>query len=86
MHIFGLWGSLMFLFGTTTAFYIGILKLYKVFNDIKTILITDNPWFFIALTSMILGTLLFLAGFIGELIIKTKSNEKHYSIKEKLNF
>ena len=86
MHLFGLWGSLMFLFGTTTAFYIGVLKLYKVFNDIKTILITDNPWFFIALTSMILGTLLFLAGFIGELIIKTKSNEKHYSIKEKLNF
>ena len=86
MHIFGLWGSLMFLFGTTTAFYIGVLKLYKVFNDIKTILITDNPWFFIALTSMILGTLLFLAGFVGELIIKTKSNEKHYSIKEKLNF
>ena len=86
MHFFGLWGSLMFLFGTTTAFYIGVLKLYKVFNDIKTILITDNPWFFIALTSMILGTLLFLAGFIGELIIKTKSNEKQYSIKEKLNF
>ncbi|MEZ7856215.1 MAG: glycosyltransferase family 2 protein [Polaribacter sp.] len=86
MHIFGLWGSLMFLFGTTTALYIGVFKLYKVFNDIKTILITDNPWFFIALTSMILGTLLFLAGFIGELIIKTKSNEKHYSIKEKLNF
>ena len=86
MHFFGLWGSLMFLFGTTTAFCIGIIKLYKVFNDIKTILITDNPWFFIALTSMILGTLLFLAGFIGELIIKTKSNEKHYSIKEKLNF
>ena len=86
MHFFGLWGSLMFLFGTTTALHIGIIKLYKVFNDIKTILITDNPWFFIALTSMILGTLLFLAGFIGELIIKTKSNEKHYSIKEKLNF
>ena len=86
MHFFGLWGSLMFLFGTTTALYIGVLKLHKVFNDIKTILITDNPWFFIALTSMILGTLLFLAGFIGELIIKTKSNEKHYSIKEKLNF
>ena len=86
MHFFGLWGSLMFLFGTTTALYIGVIKLYKVFNDIKTILITDNPWFFIALTSMILGTLLFLAGFIGELIIKTKSNEKHYSIKEKLNF
>ncbi|MFT6749152.1 MAG: glycosyltransferase involved in cell wall biosynthesis [Flavobacterium sp.] len=86
MHIFGLWGTCMFLFGTTTAFYIGALKLYKLYIGAKTILITNNPWFFIALTSMILGTLLFLSGFIGELIIKTKNNEKHYSIKETLNF
>jgi glycosyltransferase involved in cell wall biosynthesis len=86
MHFFGLWGSLMFLFGVTSAVYIGFVKIYRLYMEIKTILITDNPWFFIALTAMILGTLLFLAGFIGELIIKTKSNEKHYSIKEKLNF
>lgn len=86
MHFFGLWGSFMFLFGTFSAICIGAFKLYKVFNNIKTILVTDNPWFYIALTSMILGTLLFLAGFIGELIIKTKTNEKHYTIKEKLNF
>ena len=86
MHFFGLWGTFMFLFGTTSAFYIGADKLYKLFNGIKTILVTNNPWFYIALTSMILGTLLFLAGFIGELIIKIKSNEKHYTIKEKLNF
>lgn len=86
MHFFGLWGTVMFLFGITSVFYIGASKLYKVFNGIKTILITNNPWFYIALTSMILGTLLFLAGFIGELIIKNKNNEKHYSIKEKLNF
>ncbi|MFT7352810.1 MAG: glycosyltransferase involved in cell wall biosynthesis [Flavobacterium sp.] len=86
MHIFGLWGTFMFLFGTTTAFYIGALKLYKLYVGAKTVLITTNPWFYIALTSMILGTLLFLAGFIGELIIKSKSNEKHYSIKETLNF
>ena len=86
MHFFGLWGSFMFLFGTFSVIYIGAFKLYKVFNNIKTILVTNNPWFYIALTSMILGTLLFLAGFIGELIIKTKTNEKHYTIKEKLNF
>ena len=86
MHIFGLWGTFMFLFGTTSAFYIGVLKLYKLYTGAKTILVTDNPWFFIALTSMILGTFLFLAGFIGELIIKTKNNEKHYSVKEKINF
>ncbi|MGK0412514.1 MAG: glycosyltransferase involved in cell wall biosynthesis [Polaribacter sp.] len=86
MHFFGLWGTFMFLFGTSSAFYIGAYKLYKVYYGIKTILVTDNPWFFIALTSMILGTLLFLAGFIGELIIKNKSEEKHYKIKEKINF
>ena len=86
MHFFGLWGTFMFLFGTTSAFYIGIYKLYKVYNGIKTILITNNPWFYIALTSMILGTLLFLAGFIGGLIIKSKNDEKHYKIKEQLNF
>jgi glycosyltransferase involved in cell wall biosynthesis len=86
MHFFGLWGTFMFLFGTTSACYIGVYKLYNIFNGIKTILITNNPWFYIALTSMILGRLLFLAGFIGELIIKTKRNEKHYTIKEKLNF
>ena len=86
MHIFGLWGTIMFLFGTSSAVYIGSRKLYNVFKGIKTILVTDNPWFYIALTSMILGTLLFLSGFIGELIIKTKSNEKHYTIKEKINF
>ena len=85
MHFFGLWGTFMFIFGTTSAFYIGIIKLYKVYNGIKTILVTDNPWFYIALTSMILGTLLFLAGFLGELIIKNKTDEKHYKIKEKLN-
>ena len=86
MHFFGLLGTFMFLFGMTSAFYIGVLKIYKLYNDFKTILVTDNPWFYIALTSMILGTLLFLAGFIGELIIKSKDSVKHYSIKEKLNF
>ena len=86
MHFFGLWGTIVFIFGFSAAIYIGISKLYKLYNGIKTILVTDNPWFYIALTSMILGTLLFLAGFIGELIIKSKNDEKHYKIKEKLNF
>ncbi|SNR15677.1 glycosyltransferase family 2 protein [Tenacibaculum jejuense] len=85
MHFFGLWGSLMFLFGFTTAFYIGLIKLYRVYAKIKTILVTDNPWFYIALTSMVLGTLLFLSGFLGELIIKSNPLQKHYKIKEKIN-
>ena len=85
MHFFGLWGTFMFLFGTTSAFYIGVVKLYKLYNGSSTILVTNNPWFFIALTAMVLGTLLFLSGFIGELIIKSKGNIKHYTIKEKIN-
>ncbi|WP_299837103.1 glycosyltransferase family 2 protein [uncultured Tenacibaculum sp.] len=85
MHFFGLWGTLMFLFGFTSAFYIGAMKLYRVYAKIKTILVTDNPWFYIALTSMILGTLMFLSGFLGELIIKNNPLQKHYKIKEKIN-
>jgi len=85
MHIFGLWGSLMFFFGFLATSYIGAMKLYKLSKGLKTILVTDNPWFYIALTAMVLGTQLFLAGFIGELLIKSKNNEKHYTIKEVLN-
>jgi glycosyltransferase involved in cell wall biosynthesis len=86
MHFFGLWGSLMFIFGFLAAFYIGVMKIYMLSSGIKTILVTNNPWFYIALTAMILGTLLFLAGFIGELVIKSNDGQKHYRIKEKLNF
>lgn len=85
MHFFGLWGTLMFIFGFFSAGYIGAMKLYKLSHGMKTILITDNPWFYIALTAMILGTQLFLAGFIGELLIKSRDAEKHYKIKEKIN-
>ncbi|CAM1368630.1 Glycosyl transferase family 2 [Tenacibaculum litopenaei] len=84
MHFFGLWGTAMFLFGFLSAFYIGAMKLYRVANHIKTILITSNPWFYIALTAMVLGTLLFLAGFLGELIIKSNGHQKHYKIKSRL--
>ncbi|WP_435262765.1 glycosyltransferase family 2 protein [Tenacibaculum sp. nBUS_03] len=85
MHFFGLWGTLMFLFGFISAFVIGAMKIYRLSSGTKTILVTSNPWFYIALTSMILGTLLFLAGFLGELIIKSGEQQKHYKIKEQLN-
>lgn len=86
MHFFGLWGTLMFVFGFFSVFYIGAMKLYRLSSGLRTILITSNPWFYIALTAMILGTLLFLAGFLGELILKTNTHQKYYNIKEKLNF
>ena len=78
-------GNIDVCFGLFSAGYIGAMKLYKLSQGMKTILVTSNPWFYIALTAMILGTQLFLAGFIGELLIKSNSNEKHYTIKETLN-
>lgn len=84
MHLFGALGALMFLIGLLSAIYIGVLKLVKLWHHEKTILITDNPWFYIALATMIIGTQLFLAGFLGEIILRTKSNEGRYKISETL--
>ncbi len=85
MHLFGLLGTFMFAIGFLASLYIGISKLVKLYNHEPTILITDNPWFYIALVSMILGTQLFLAGFLGELILRSKRKEKRYTISKKTN-
>jgi glycosyltransferase involved in cell wall biosynthesis len=86
MHLFGAMGSLMFIIGFLLAGYIGISKLYHMYNGMKYSLITSNPWFFIALTTMILGTQLFLAGFLGEIILRTKNNESRYKVAREVNF
>lgn len=86
MHLFGAWGVFMFFVGFCAAGYIGFTKLYKLYNGEPTILITQNPWFYIALTTMIIGSQLFLAGFLGEIILRSKRNSKRYKISEKLNF
>ncbi|MEM0576413.1 glycosyltransferase family 2 protein [Flavobacterium polysaccharolyticum] len=85
MHLFGAIGSLMFVIGFVAAAYIGISKLYHMYNDMKYTLVTNNPWFYIALTTMILGTQLFLAGFLGEIILRTKNNEARYKIANQIN-
>ena len=83
MHLFGALGTIMFLIGFLSAGYIGISKLIKLlYLHHETILVTDNPWFYIALTTMIIGTQLFLAGFLGEIILRTKNNEERYKIAE----
>jgi len=84
MHLFGALGVLMFLIGLSSAVYIGINKLYKLYMHERAILITDNPWFYIALATMIIGTQLFLAGFLGEIILRTKNNEERYKVSETL--
>lgn len=85
MHLFGLLGTLVFILGFISSLVIGISKLIKLYQKEPTILVTDNPWFYIALTSMILGSQLFLAGFLGELILRSKRKSQRYSIREKLN-
>ncbi|WP_029036511.1 glycosyltransferase family 2 protein [Salinimicrobium xinjiangense] len=82
MHLFGALGILMFFFGFLFTLWIGISKLYKLYEGLPSILVTDNPWFYIALTTMILGTLLFLAGFLGELILRSSREKERYRISE----
>ena len=82
MHLFGTCGALMLFVGFCFAAYLGIDKL---FINPAGRLITERPQFYIALTAMILGSQFFIAGFLGELILRSKKDEKHYSIKEVLN-
>lgn len=82
MHFFGALGVLMFIIGFSFAIYLGIDKL---FINKTGRLITDRPQFFIALIAMIIGTQLFLAGFLGEIMVQSKTNEDRYNISEKAN-
>ncbi|WP_026978267.1 glycosyltransferase family 2 protein [Flavobacterium tegetincola] len=82
MHLFGLLGSIMFVIGFLATIFIIIIKLVKLNSGYPTILVTDNPLFYIALTSMMIGTQLFLAGFLGEIILRTKNNEERYKISK----
>ncbi|WP_160139857.1 glycosyltransferase family 2 protein [Chryseobacterium sp. c4a] len=82
MHFFGAVGTLMFIFGFLSALWLGVSKLIDVARGIYGHLITNNPWFYIALTMMIMGTLLFVAGFLGEMIIRTNREHKNYNIDE----
>ncbi|WP_077403794.1 glycosyltransferase family 2 protein [Cellulophaga omnivescoria] len=82
MHLFGALGALMFVIGFGFALYLGIDKLFL--NKFGR-LITERPQFYISLTAMVMGSQLFLAGFIGEIIVRSKKNETRYSISEELN-
>ena len=85
MHFFGAVGVLMFIIGfLSTGLIIGV-KLFRLYSGYDTILVTNNPLFYIALTSMIIGSQLFLAGFLGEIILRTKNNEERYKIANELN-
>jgi glycosyltransferase involved in cell wall biosynthesis len=85
MHLFGSLGTLMFLIGFIMALYLGIRKLVFVHNHMRAPLITDSPYFYIALAVMVIGTLLFLTGFLGELINRNSAERNKYLIRDKVN-
>ncbi len=82
MHLFGALGVLMFFIGFLAAGWIGFSKLYKLYHGIPNILVASNPWFYISLTVMIIGTQFFLAGFLGELILRSKRDKDRYLIRK----
>lgn len=84
MHVFGFIGSMVFFIGIISAIIIGVKKLYCLSQGIPAPLVTDSPYFFIALTTMLIGTQLFLAGFIGDLVSRSNPNRNDYQIEKTL--
>ena len=85
MHLFGSLGTLMFLIGFIMAVYLGVRKLFFIHHGMRAPLVTDSPFFFIALTVMIIGSFLFLTGFLGELISRNSSERNKYLIRDRVN-
>jgi hypothetical protein len=85
MHLFGTLGTLMFIVGFIAAAYLGGSKLFYLSKGIRIGLVTESPYFYLSLTAMILGTQLFLAGFIGELITRNSPFKNSYEIEKKIN-
>ena len=84
MHFFGLLGSLMFFIGLVSVAVVGFSKLYNMHHGLHYTLVTDSPYFFLALTAMLLGAQLFLTGFIGELIVRNSDRRNDYEIEEEI--
>ncbi len=83
MHFFGVYGLLSFILGFFIAFYLLFSKLYCVLNHIKAPLVASSPLYYLGIMFMIIGTQLFLAGFLGELISRNSGERNQYSVSEK---
>jgi len=85
MHFFGLYGTLMMIFGFLAAIFIGAQKLYALGMGLKAPLVVSNPFFYISLATMVIGVQLFLAGFIAELIIRNSNKPVEYTVDTRIN-
>lgn len=84
MHVFGFLGTIVFLIGLISAMIIGAEKLWCLSNGVPQRLVTESPYFYIALTMMMIGTQLFLTGFIGDLVSRTSQTRNDYQIEKML--
>jgi glycosyltransferase involved in cell wall biosynthesis len=84
MHFFGLYGSLMFLLGLLAVVMVGINKLIAIFEHIKAPLVTDSPYFYLSMLAMLLGTQLFLAGFVAEIVARNSTERNNYKIEKEI--
>ena len=84
MHVFGFVGTIMFMVGFLSALLVGAAKLYALHTGQSYTLVTDSPYFYLSLTTMILGTQLFVAGFLGELISRNSSLRNNYQIEKQI--
>jgi len=86
MHLFGFIGSFFFFVGGLVSLWLIVEKIYKISHHLKVRDVTDQPLFYLALVTMIIGTQLFLAGFLGEMISRNSHDRNSYQIEKKLNF
>ena len=84
MHFFGLIGSLMFMLGFIAIIVVGAMKLYALYHGHHAMLVANNPYFHLSILSMVLGCMLFLAGFLGELIIRNSQSRNDYLIAKEI--
>lgn len=84
MHFFGLYGSFMFLLGLISVVVVGAVKLHAIINQTRAALVTDSPYFYIALVAMILGTQLFMTGFLGEIVARNSTERNNYKIEKEI--
>ena len=85
MHFFGVWGSIMFLFGLISVVVVGVNKLSAILEGVRAPLVTNSPYFYLSMLAMILGVQFFVTGFLGELISRTSSERNNYNIEKKTN-
>ncbi len=84
MHFFGVYGSLMFLLGFLAVIIVGMNKLIAIIEHVKAPLVTESPYFYLSMLAMILGTLLFLAGFVAEIVARNSTERNNYQIEKKI--